>query len=353
MTDPVSGKLLKWYAENARDLPWRRSRDPYAIWVAEVMLQQTRVEAVIPYYQRWMQRFPDVTALADASQQEVLRTWEGLGYYGRARNLHRAAQHLVVANRGNLPSSIAELQRLPGVGRYTAAAIAAIAFEIDAVALDGNLRRVLARYTDLELDPRSPDGEQRLLAAADRLLPRGQASAFNQALMDLGASLCSPRAPACAACPLATGCLAYSQGTQEQRPVRGQRRVGPHHQVTAGVVHRDGKVLICRRPEDKLYGGLWEFPGGKQEPGETLAACLRRELREELGIEVHPGVSLGSFNHAFTHFSVTVHAFDCPAIGAQPQPLEHSEIRWVYPEELQQYPMGKVDREMARLLGGE
>jgi len=314
------------------------------------MLQQTRVETVIPYFERWMQRFPSVQDLAAASSEQVLHAWEGLGYYRRALNLRRAAQTLVAEHGGRLPATASELMSLPGVGRYTGAAIAALAFQQDEIALDGNLRRVLARWIDLTLDPRSPKGERKLLLAAQALLPVGRAAEFNQALMDLGASVCSPRAPACGACPIASGCLAHRRGTQGQRPVRRERPRIPHRLVAAAVLRRRGRVLIARRPEGKLLGGLWEFPGGKREARESLEDCLRRELMEELAIHVAVGERLGTFHHAYSHFRVSVHAFACSLRRGEPKALEHSQIRWVYPGRLTAYPMGKVDRLIARAL---
>jgi len=317
------------------------------------MLQQTRVETVIPYFERWMQRFPRVQDLAAASSEDVLRAWEGLGYYRRGLNLHRAAQTLVEENDGRLPTTATELMSLPGVGRYTGAAIAALAFGQDEIALDSNLRRVLARWTDLTLDPRAPEAERKLMKAARSLMPKGRAAEFNQALMDLGASVCGPRAPACAVCPMAFGCLAYRRGTQDQRPVRRERHRIPHRLVAAAVLRRHGRALIGRRPEGKLLGGLWEFPGGKREARESLEDCLRRELKEELGIQVTVGERLGIFQHAYSHFRVTVHAFACTLRGGEPKALEHSQIRWVYPGRLTAYPMGKVDRAIARELQQE
>jgi A/G-specific adenine glycosylase len=314
------------------------------------MLQQTRVETVIPYFERWMLRFPSVQDLAAASSEQVLHAWEGLGYYRRALNLHRGARMLVAEHGGRLPTTANELMRLPGVGRYTGAAIAALAFQQDEIALDGNLRRVLARWIDLTLDPRSSQGERKLLVAAQALLPVGRAAEFNQALMDLGASVCSPRAPACDTCPIASSCLAHRRGTQGQRPVRRERPRIPHRLVAAAVLRRGGRVLIARRPEGKLLGGLWEFPGGKREARESLKDCLRRELMEELAIRVTVGERLGTFHHAYSHYRVSVHAFACSLRRGEPKALEHSQIRWVYPGRLTAYPMGKVDRAIAREL---
>jgi A/G-specific adenine glycosylase len=315
------------------------------------MLQQTRVETVIPYYQSWMKRFPTLPTLAQATQQEVLAAWEGLGYYSRARNLHRAAQFVLYELDGELPRDMTALSKLPGVGRYTAGAIASIAFGVDAPALDGNIRRVLARVFDVELPARSPAGEHRLWELAASHLPSGQASAYNQALMDLGATLCTPRAPQCERCPLLSQCQAHALGVQEQRPVSQAKPPVPHYIVTAAVIQRGEQVLIAQRPADGLLGGLWEFPGGKQEQGEDLATCLKREIIEELGVEIDVTGHTGTYRHAYTHFRVTLHAFYCQLVnGAQPRPLQVNDLRWVKPADLANYPMGKIDRQIAQRL---
>ena len=314
------------------------------------MLQQTRVEAVIPYYRRWMKRFPRIADLAAASPDQVLQVWEGLGYYRRALNLHQAARLLVAQGGHGLPETAGELERLPGIGRYTAAAIAALAFGRDEVAVDGNLQRVLARLIDLRVDPRTPVGDRRIRAHAQALLPRGRASAFNQALMDLGATICLPRSPDCPSCPIRYVCLAFARGTQDRRPVRSARPAVPHRIVGAAVVRRGGTVLIARRPEGKLLGGLWEFPGGKRKGGESLAGCVRRELKEELDLVVAVGARLGTFTHTYTHFRVTVHAYACSVKSGRPVAREHTAVRWVNPERLIGFPMGKVDRQIAHAL---
>lgn len=316
------------------------------------MLQQTRVDAVIPYYRRWMKDFPRITDLAAASSDQVLRVWEGLGYYRRALHLHQAARSLIAQGRPGLPDTSGELERLPGIGRYTAAAIAALAFGRDEIAIDGNLQRVLARLIDLRLDPRTPAGDRRIRAHALRLLPRGRAADFNQALMDLGALVCLPRAPKCPSCPIRSACLAFARGTQAGRPVRNARPAIPHRIVGAAVVHRSSRVLIARRPEGKLLGGLWEFPGGKRQGGESLVGCVQRELKEELGIVAAVGARLGIFTHAYTHFRVTVHAYACSVKRGRPVAREHTALRWVRPESLSEFPMGKVDRQIARVLQG-
>ena len=343
--------LLAWYALHARKLPWRDNPDPYAIWVSEIMLQQTRVESVIPYFQRWLDRFPGVAELACAPQQAVLALWEGLGYYSRARNMHRAAQIIMTEWNGELPRDPQALARLPGIGRYTAGAIASIAFGQDVPALDGNIRRVLARVFDVAEPVSSLAGKKRLWELAAANLPSGQAGDYNQALMDLGATICTPRAPGCVRCPLARMCLSCAAGTQEERPVSVSRTPIPHYLVTAAVIQHDHQVLIAQRPEHGLLGGLWEFPGGKQQPDEDLVACLKREIGEELGAEIEVDQQLGIYKHAYTHFRVTLHAYYCKLQnGTQPQPVQVQALRWVELVELDEYPMGKIDRQISRDL---
>jgi A/G-specific adenine glycosylase len=339
--------LLKWYERNARRLPWRGVDDPYAVWVSEVMLQQTRVETVIPYYQRWMARFPDLRSLAAASEQDVLREWEGLGYYSRARQMVKVARQLVKDNHARLPRDPRELEKLPGVGRYTAGAIASIAFGADTPALDGNIKRVLARVFDID----QPVDETRIIKQlwmlAEELLPRGRAGEYNQAMMDLGATICLARNPLCGKCPLEVICQARRNGTQSQRPVRKVRKAIPHYVVAAAVIWRGGKVLIARRPSKGLLGGLWEYPGGKQQAGENLPETLQRELAEELAAQVEVGSSVGIYRHAYTHFRLTLHAFSCKLTGPEPQPLEASQLAWVTPADLGSYPMGNIDRRIS------
>jgi A/G-specific adenine glycosylase len=350
MPSELARDLLSWYRDHGRNLPWRQTRDPYAIWVAEVMLQQTRVETVIPYFKRWMGTFPTIETLAAADREEVLAQWEGLGYYRRAHLIHQAAQLVVQEHDRRLPDDPAELERLPGIGRYTAAAIAAIAFNLDSIALDGNLRRVLSRLIDLDQEPRSAQGEAKLLEAGKSYLPTGRGAAFNQALMDLGSLICRSAEPSCSQCPVAEHCLAKQRGTQAQRPLKRTKRRIPHHQVTAAVLRRNGKVLIGRRPQGKLLGGLWEFPGGKRDNEESLETCIRREIKEELGVEIEALDRIGAYDHAYTHFRVTVVAFGCKLIRGRPRAIEHEEILWAEISRLDQYPMGKVDRLIAKDL---
>lgn len=350
MSNELARRLLAWYEVSARRLPWRSIDDPYAIWVSEIMLQQTRVETVIPYFRRWMEHFPSLSQLANAPEQEVLQLWEGLGYYSRARNLHKAAQIVISEHGGQLPASRAALERLPGIGRYTAAAIASIAFGQDEATLDGNIRRVLARVFHMDLPARSPEGERQLWQLARQHLPRGRAGDYNQALMDLGATICTPRAPACSICPLEALCLARRLGVEEQLPRLERRLPVPHYLVAAAVIQKNGRALIAQRPAQGLLGGMWEFPGGKIENGESLQDGLRREICEELGIDISVGEPLGVFRHAYTHFRVTLHAFRCQILEGEPTALQVADWRWVNVEQLKDFPMGKIDRQIARRL---
>ncbi len=347
----LADPLLTWYANCARELPWRGIKDPYAVWVSEIMLQQTRVDTVIPYFQRWMDKFPTIADLAKASQQDVLIAWEGLGYYGRARHLHQAAQTIQTEFGGKLPEDIQNLRKLPGIGKYTAGAIASIAFGQDEPALDGNIRRVLARIFQMDEPVRSPTGERRLWELAAEHLPPHQAGDYNQALMDLGAQICTPRKPQCKQCPLSHLCQAFALHLQNELPVMPGKPAIPHHLVTAAVIQRGELVLIAQRPMQGLLGGLWEFPGGKVQQGEDLATCLRREIREELAAEITVGEPVGVYQHAYTHFRVTLHAFYCSLTRASlPQAIQVRDLRWVGIHQLFDYPMGKIDRQISKRI---
>ena len=350
MSHRLTEKLLNWYAENARDLPWRRTDDPYAIWVAEVRLQQTRVETVKPYYRRWMQRFPTVADLAEASPDEVLNLWEGLGYYRRARYLHRAAQILVSDYDGQLPSSEKELKELPGIGAYTAAAIASIAFGEDHLALDGNLRRVLARLFDIKVKISSSAAEKKLHQVGNNLLPPGQAGSFNQALMDLGAMVCLPRDPHCESCPLRADCLAHQQGVERERPVREKSGQLPHVTRLAAALTSQDRVLIGRRPEGALLGGLWEFPGTELEGSRIETSGLARQIGFGSDLQLDEPLELGTYEHSYSHYRVTAHAYRSEVQSADRVLREDQELRWVAVGELDDYPMGKIDRSIARDL---
>jgi len=314
------------------------------------MLQQTQVESVIPYFERFMQRFPDLESLASATQSEVLSLWEGLGYYSRARNLHKAAQLVMTQHGGTLPATAKELMLLPGVGRYSAGAIASIAFGQAEPALDANIRRVYSRLLELEEPLRSTTSERLLWEFALEACPKERSGDFNQALMDLGASICKPDHPLCPQCPIQIACLAFQHAKQNQIPVVIKKPPIPHFIVTAAVIQQNGLVLIQRRPQKGLLAGLWEFPGGKLEASDAdLAACLQREIREEIGVEIAVGEGFGVYKHAYTHFRITLHAFLCLLESDQQIP-EIDTLRWVQLSQLAGFAMGKVDRQIAENL---
>ena len=343
----LSSRLLNWYRHHGRILPWRGLTDPYAVWVSEIMLQQTRVETVIPYFAKWMRIFPTVQALANASEREVLNAWEGLGYYSRARNFHKAAKIVVQKHRGALPDNLEELAKLPGVGRYTMGALASIVFNMDEPALDGNLKRVYARLFDVSEPVNSSGGEKALWRIARENLPKGRAADFNQALMDLGATICLPKKPRCLLCPVMSFCRAREHGTQELRPVKKAKPAVPSHVHAAAVIVKRGRVLLARRPSRGLLGGMWEFPNARilGDPAGALANALKTEYH--LGLRRKRGTDpLGVFHHAYSHFKVTVHVFECE-LTSQP---ETGNLKWVSLQSLDEYPMGRVDRQIARAL---
>lgn len=355
-TAPFSDELLNWYDRAAAALPWRESQpdtraDAYRVWLSEIMLQQTQVETVKPYFERFLNAYPTVEALAAAPLADVLKLWEGLGYYSRARNLHKTAVIVTTEHGGQFPQTVEGLLALPGIGRYTAGAIASIAFGVRAPVMDGNVIRVFSRLLDLDADVRLPATQNQLWQVAEDWTPETRAGDYNQALMELGRTICKPRNPLCEQCPIQSHCLAYQCGTQALRPVKSKKAPTPHYQVTAGIIRDDaGRILIAQRPLEGLLGGLWEFPGGKQEPDETLPDCLQRELREELAIEVEVGELFRVVQHGFTHFSITLHAFHCRWISGEPQKLGVHDWAWVTEEELPRYSFGKADRQIISAL---
>jgi len=331
----LRASLLTYFASRARDLPWRRTSDPYHIWVSEVMLQQTRVETVVPYYLRWLRRFPDVETLARAELDDVLKAWEGLGYYRRARMLHRAAG-IVVDQGGALPNTTAELRRLPGIGEYTAGAVASIAFGRPEPAVDGNVRRVLSRLLDLA---RPSATELRGLAGV--LVPDDRPGEFNQALMELGATVCTVGRPACSTCPVAADCAARAAGTQLERPMVRRRKTVPTAEIGVAVSVRgsrsEWRVALVRRPLEGMLGGLWAFPGGRIADGEDAADAAQRAA-SEVGLPVgRSRATLPTVSHLYSHLRASYHPclFDveADAVGASAGTAEGG-LRWMDREEL-------------------
>ncbi len=361
----IASNLVCWHDLNARTLPWRDApagrRDPYTVWVSEVMAQQTRLSTVEAYFRRWMERFPTVRSLANADLQEVLKLWEGLGYYARARNLHAAALIVVDAYEGELPRTRDELLKLPGIGEYTAGAILSLAYGQQEPILDGNVKRVLSRFNDIEdsIDDTSTvkmmwDMSTGLVDAA----PEGRAGTLNEALMELGAVVCTPTSPLCVDCPIREMCEALANGTVTLRPVRGERTVLPHFDVAAAVIWQgethNSRLLIAQRPLDGMLGGMWEFPGGKMETDDVnLQGCLQRELDEELGIEVSVLEPIIQVDHAYTHFRITLYAYHVRHVSGDPQAIDCADWRWVEWSELADYPFPVTDQKIIRALNTE
>jgi A/G-specific adenine glycosylase len=337
-------KLLAWYRAHRRDLPWRRTRDPYAIWISEAMLQQTRALTVIPYWERFLARFPDVETLATADADDVIALWAGLGYYSRARNLHRAAQVMMERHAGQLPDDVGLLRELPGVGRYTAGAVASIAFDKPAPIVDGNVARVLARLLGIATDVRSRDVQERLWSEAEQLARGEDPGALNQALMELGALLCTPRAPRCPDCPWAQHCAALEQGNAEALPVRSRAAPARRIEAVAVFLERHDRVLAVQRPQRGLLGGLWELPGGELSDGEAPTRALVRALRERVGLGISAPEPLGAIEHAFTHRLLRLHVYRAQAGAGRVRRTGWDAHRWVSRAALAALPLGGPTR---------
>lgn len=340
-----SDKILNWYHANKRDLPWRNTDDPYKIWVSEVMLQQTRVDTVIPYYKRFLEVFPTVYDLAKADQQQVLKCWEGLGYYSRGRNLHHASKTVVEKFNGEIPSTWSEITSLKGIGPYTASAILSIAFQKKYAVVDGNVIRVLARYYGIEDDIRKSTTKKRIQELANELIPSGNPGDFNQAVMELGATVCSPGNPDCGLCPLSAECIAANTAQTDVIPYKSPSKKIPHHQIAVGLIlNEKSELLIALRPNDGMLGGLWEFPGGKKEKGETLKETVARELKEELGVDVEVFTKFQDLKHAYSHFKITLHAYWCRILEGIPKAKSSQVIKWVSIDHIDKFPFPKANK---------
>ncbi len=354
VTRAFRGDLLAWFSVHRRTLPWRRNRTPYRVWISELMLQQTRVDQVIPYYRRFLKRFPSLRSLAAAPRADVLKLWEGLGYYSRAVRAQETARYLVEQNGGRFPRTMEGLRALPGIGPYTAAAVGSLAMGLDAAVVDGNVIRVLARVMAYGHDARRPASRVVFQEWATALMPPGRAGEYNEAVMELGALLCTPRQPKCPVCPLRAVCRARQEGRMESYPAAAPKTKIPHKHVGAGlVVNERGQLLIAQRHEKSMLGGLWEFPGGKQEPGETLPACIARELREELALDVRVGEHAVTVAHAFSHFTMDLHVHWARIRSGRPRALECAAFRWVRTEQLKDYAFGRADQKVMEALAAQ
>jgi A/G-specific adenine glycosylase len=346
--EKIQRRLIQWYKKKGRDLPWRRTLDPYAIWISEIMLQQTQVDTVIPYYRKFLRTFPSIKELAKANLSKVLKVWEGLGYYSRARNLHAACRIVLKDFQGRIPDNPIDLLSLPGIGKYTAGAILSIAYNKDAPVLDGNVKRVLSRLFAISGDPAGGMAGNLLWSLSESLIPKGHASSFNQGIMDLGATVCTPKTPRCPICPLQTLCKGRLSGNPEQYPSQKAKKPIPHIEGVSAVIVTDGKVLLNKRASKGLLGGLWEFPNWKIA-GKKLRrrSRLRDHIRKEIGMNVEVKESIGVFQQTFSHFKLTLHVYYCEAI-------DHVDRgRWVPIRSLDRFPMSRIHRKIAETIHRE
>jgi len=347
----IDSALLKWFDAHHRDLPWRKTRDPYHIWVSEVMLQQTTVAAVVPFFTRFLTAFPTLTSLATADEQHVLRLWEGLGYYRRARHIHAAAKQLVAEHAGRLPDDPEVWAELPGVGRYILGAVLSQAFDRRLPIVEANSLRVLARLFGYRGDPREGEGKTWVWSAAEAVLPEKRAGDFNQALMELGSLVCTPAKPVCGMCPLAAQCVANRQGLQEMiPPPKKQAAITPVSEV--GIVIRRGtRILLCRRPANAgRWQNMWEVPHGERTASEDLLAGAGRVAKELTGLTVKPGRELTTIRHGVTRYQITLVCVDAAAPKGTFTPGFYSEAKWLTVPELADYPVSAPQRKLIRMI---
>ena len=362
----LQNALLDWFAVHQRALPWRNSYTPYEVWISEVMLQQTQMERGVSYFIRWMERFPDIAALAAAHEEDVLRMWEGLGYYSRARHIHAAARKIMAEHGGIFPRDPADIRALPGVGPYTAGAIASIAFEEKLPCVDANVERVISRIFDVDSPVKQEPAAGVIHQWALRLVPHGKARAHNQAMMELGALVCRKK-PRCASCPLEAFCISRHLGIEDQRPVPGKRAVITPVNAVTGVLRCGEKLFVQKRPASGVWGNLWEFPGGRVEPGESPEQAVVREFMEETGFEVRVTARYGIIRHGYTTYRLTLHCFGLELAGnpdgtgprphdapgpTPPQLTAATQCRWASPEELESLAMPAAHRKLADSLFG-
>ncbi len=343
-------ELLDWYKKNGYNFPWRDSADPYSIWLSEVMLQQTQISTVLPYYQRWLSALPDIRSVATVRIDNILKLWEGLGYYGRSRNFHKACQIVINKHGGEIPKNYSEFSKLPGVGPYISGAVMSIAFNLPIPAIDGNVVRVISRLNSINISyPKSKKEINSLLIA---LIDHDRPGCFNQALMDLGRVICTPFNPTCNICPVKIHCKSFVNKAVDKYPVRVKRPSRPHYPVAVGLIWKNDRILISKRKAPGLLGGLWEFPGGKIKLQENGSDSIVRHTREALNILIHPVAHVKRIKHAYSHFSVTIDAYKCKLKGGVPAALGCADFRWIYPYETHQFSFHRANHKLFDKIGG-
>jgi A/G-specific adenine glycosylase len=347
--------LLSWFADNRRDLPWRKDYDPYQVWISEIMGQQTQMDRVVLYFNRWMKLFPDVAAVAEASEQEILKAWEGLGYYSRVKNIWRTAKLLVQNHAGRIPDDLQLLLALPGIGPYTAAAISSIAYNKPHPLLDANVERLFARLLDLNVPVKQMPAAKILQTLAKELLPENRARLFNQALMEFGAIVCTPKSPSCGDCPLRDHCRARKRGTVEQRPVPKRKLKKIEITMACGIIFHKDCIYIQQRLPDDVWGSLWEFPGGRLKNGETPDQAVYREISEETEFSVFRLRPLTTVVHHYTKYRVVLHGFTCRLHKEDNIPVLHAacQYRWLSLSGLSDFPFPAGHRKLLEFLCAE
>ena len=350
--EEIQRRLLKWFDQHKRLLPWRLKASPYRIFVVEVMLQQTQIKTVIPYYKRWLRAFPNVKTLAHVSLDKVLKLWEGLGYYTRARNLHRAAQIIVEQFGGKIPSDPEILKTLPGIGRYTAGAIASIAFQKPVPLVDGNVARVLSRIFNLKKDVAKPNVQKSLYTLAAMLVPQKEPGTFNQALMELGSLICIPEVPKCSICPVQSLCLAFKKGDPSKLPIKSKGAQVKKIEMVVGMLQKNGRLLVRRRPEHGIWGGLWEIPGTVRTRNQTLEEALKEDFKETLGMKIKIERKSFPIEHRFTHRKAMIYPFHCKAIGNGGAGAKKTKSLWATPSDLKKLSFPVPHRRILKTMNG-
>lgn len=345
-------RLLHWFEAHQRPLPWRATYDPYHVWISEIMGQQTQMERVALYFTRWIDQFPDIAAVAEAEEQAILKAWEGLGYYSRARNIQRTARLLLADGKPEIPQDAQQLLKLPGIGPYTAAAILSIAFNLPHPLRDANVERLFARLADIDRPLKQRPTQHRLAVLAERLLDRENPRNYNQALMELGALVCTPKKPACTACPVQIHCRAHRADTVEFRPLPTDKQRKIDITMACGILRHGSRYFIQQRLPDDIWGGLWEFPGGRLEEGETPERAALREIEEETGWQMDALTPFSTVVHHYTRYRVTLHGFAgiLPPSAAAPRLTAASQYAWVSLAQLSDYPFPAGHRQLVRAL---
>ncbi|MBX7150276.1 A/G-specific adenine glycosylase [bacterium] len=340
-------KILTWFKSNKRDLPWRKTRDPYAIWISELMLQQTQVDQVIPYYQRFLKRFPDVYSLANAELDDVMKIWEGMGYYRRAKYLHNAAKIIVAKYYGNIPDDYELLSKLPGFGTYTTGSVLSIAYNKSYPAVDGNVIRVASRLLKITRLLDSTIVKKVITPFIQELIPEGKASDFNQSLMELGALVCKPAKPLCSKCCWKLECRAFREMDDPSILPKKKKKIrGEIKHIAVAVIIKNGKILIAKRPDNVILGNLWEFPGGKKKEDESIEQACIREVEEETGITVRITKPIVSFKHHYSHYSIMLHFFYARHTFGKLKNRKETKLRWVSISELTRFAFPKANQQI-------